>query len=257
MFNIFKRQEVSPVTEVKVEKYGSQYINYEVTERPGKPLVFVFSGVDTVPGRCRTSYYGFHNTLDANVVHIADNFGAFGCYFLAISRDESINQAFCALVHKIREELGVPLESTYFVGTSKGATTAIIASLSEGGGTVIAGEPQIKLGDFVYHDNWQSSLSSSALSQVIAGRIDDGEREYLNELVEKAIKRNASDYRGNIEILYGEKTGYHWRHLRHLEPYFATTSFDMKRLVLVDCGIETHNDIIGVFQQKIRQTKFS
>lgn len=256
MFNIFKRQEVSPETVVKVDKSGSQYINYELTERPGKPLVFVFSGVDTVPGRCRTSYYGLHNALDASVVHIADNFGAFGCYFLAISRDESINQAFCALVHKIRVELSVPLESTYFVGTSKGATTAILASLSEGGGKVIAGEPQIKLGDFVYHDNWQSSQSSAALSQVIAGRIDEEEREYLNALVEKAIKRNASDYRGKIEILYGEKTGYHWRHLRHLEPYFTTTNFDMDRLVLMDCGIETHNDIIGVFQEKIRYTRF-
>jgi hypothetical protein len=257
MFNIFKRQEVPSKTVVKVEKYDSQYINYELTERPGKPLVFVFSGVDTVPGRCRTSYYGFHKTLDASVVHIADNFGAFGCYFLAIARDESINKAFCAVVNKIREELSVPLESTYFVGTSKGATTAILASLSEGGGTVIAGEPQIKLGDFVYHDNWQSSQSSSALSQVIAGRVDEEEREYLNTLVENAIKRNAPDYRGNIEILHGEKTGYHWRHLRHLEPYFATTNFDMERLILVDCGIETHNDIIGVFQEKIRHTRFT
>lgn len=105
MFNIFKRQQVSTKTEVRVDKSGSQYINYELTERPGKPLVFVFSGVDTVPGRCRTSYYGFHNTLDASVVHIADSFGAFGCYFLAIARDESINQAFYALIRKIREEL--------------------------------------------------------------------------------------------------------------------------------------------------------
>ncbi|WP_370244183.1 hypothetical protein [Alteromonas abrolhosensis] len=257
MFNIFKRQQVPAKTTVRVDKSGSQYINYELTVRPGKPLVFVFSGVDTVPGRCRTSYYGFHNTLDASVVHIADNFGAFGCYFLAISRDESINEAFHTLVRKIREELGVPLESTYFVGTSKGATTAILASLSEGGGTVIAGEPQIKLGDFVFHDSWQSSPSSPALSQVIAGRIDEEEREYLNTLVENAIKRNATNYRGKIEILYGEKTGYHWRHLRHLEPYFATTNFDMKRLTLVDCGIETHNDIIGAFQEKIRDTKFS
>lgn len=257
MFKLFKRHQVSTKTRVRVDKSGSQYINYELTERPGKPLVFVFSGVDTVPGRCRTSYYGFHNTLDASVVHIADNFGAFGCYFLAISRDESINQAFHALVHKIRLELGVPLERTYFVGTSKGATTAILASLSEGGGTVIAGEPQIKLGDFVFHENWQSSPSSPALSHVISGRIDEGERDYLNTLVEKAIVRDASDYRGQIEILYGEKTGYHWRHLRHIEPYLATTNFDMKRLVLVDCGIETHNDIIGVFQDKIRHTKFS
>ncbi|MCB4438241.1 hypothetical protein LHL20_18580 [Alteromonas sp. McT4-15] len=257
MFNLFKRQPVSSKTTVRVEKSGSQYINYELTERPGKPLVFVFSGVDTVPGRCRTSYYGFHNTLDASVVHIADNFGAFGCYFLAISRDESINQAFHALVNKIREELGVPLESTYFVGTSKGATTAILASLSAGGGKVIAGEPQIKLGDFVFHDGWESSHSSPGLSHVIAGRIHEEERDYLNTLVEKAIKESASDYQGHIEILYGEKTGYHWRHLRHLEPYLATTNFDMTRLVMEDCGIETHNDIIGAFQEKIRHTKFS
>ena len=257
MYNIFKKmQGMSVQTSVQVYKSGTTYINYEVTERPGKPLVFVFSGVDSIPGRCITSYYGFHTTLDASVVHIVDNFGAFGCYFLAIARDESINQAFYTLVHNIREELGVPLESTYFVGTSKGATTAILASLAEGGGTVIAGEPQIKLGDFVYHDNWQSSPSSQALSHVIAGRIDEDEREYLNTLVEKAIKTNAPDYRGKIEILYGEKTGYHWRHIRHLAPYLETTNFDMTRLRLLECGIATHNDIIGVFQEKIRHTRF-
>ncbi|MFT6533889.1 MAG: hypothetical protein ACJASC_003455, partial [Limimaricola cinnabarinus] len=89
------------IIEVGAFKHGLHLLNWEATFRPGRPLVVVFSGVDTVPTRCKTSYYGLHAHLDASVAHIHGNFGAHGNYLLRRGGDDRIQEAVLALLRML------------------------------------------------------------------------------------------------------------------------------------------------------------
>jgi hypothetical protein len=145
------------ICEDKIYKYKNRYVVYAVHRRPlSQKIVFVFSGVDSIPGFCRMSYFGLAQKIDANVVHVMDNYGAHGCYLLNISGDNQIRNAVVSLIRQVSEELVKGIAETYFIGTSKGATTAIAYALMFGSGKVICGEPQILIGDFIYQKNWEN-----------------------------------------------------------------------------------------------------
>lgn len=135
-------------------KFKNRYLIYSLKKRPVETLTFIFSGVDATSGFCRMSYYGLREQLNSNVVHIMDNYGAHGCYLLSIAGDRQVRNAVVSLIRSLQTELGISNDKTYFVGTSKGATTAIAYALMVGGGVVVAGEPQIMLGDFIFNKNW-------------------------------------------------------------------------------------------------------
>jgi hypothetical protein len=234
-----------------VFKSNSIYINYSFTLRIGKPLVVVFSGVDSIPGRCLSSYYGYQKTLNSSVLHVIDNFGAHGNYLLSIARDFSIRQAVCDLIKIIQLDANVDLSNTYFIGTSKGATSAICYSLLLGGGTVIGGEPQVLLGDFLYNENWRENNELQAIAYVMCGRLDERDKLYLNGMLIDIFVGNGKDYKGQIYIYYGKTTGYHWRHIRHLPDILERSNISDTIIKFKEFDIAHHNEIIPIFQQSV------
>lgn len=225
-----------------VVKEGPIYLNYEMTVRQSNKLVIVFSGVDNYPSRNIASYYGYHNKLNANVLHIFDNFGAHGCYLLSINNDFTIQKLVARLIKKIIAELGLNIDDTFFVGTSKGGTTALFYSFLLQGGNVLAGEPQIKIGDFVYHSGYNDSMLSQSISYTMTGSVEKNQ-SILNDLVLDCLKKNEKKYGGRTEIIYGSETGYYDKHIRFLEG--------VNGIELMKFKFSHHNDCIPVFQERI------
>jgi hypothetical protein len=230
----------------RLHKFKNRYVTYTVRPRPdSKKLAFVFSGVDATPGTCRMSYFALGEKLDATVVHIMDNFGAHGCYLLSVAGDQQIRNAVIALIRLLQEEFSCTDKQTYFLGTSKGATTAIVYALMTGGGNVLCGEPQILIGDFIFSERWQELEQWRSLAYAMLGRVDPCDRPLLNRVVLDIVERYGSRFKGEIAIDVGD-TGYLEKHVSHLQALSRDLGIDNR--IHIKCHEFTkHDEVIPVF----------
>jgi hypothetical protein len=230
----------------RLYKFKNRYLTYTVRPRQdSKKLAFVFSGMDATPGTCRASYFALGDTLDATVVHIMDNFGAHGCYLLTVAGDTQIRNAVIALIRLLQKEFACTDKQTYFLGTSKGATTAIAYALMTGGGTVLCGEPQILLGDFILSERQLVLEQMRSVAYAMTGRIDQCDRPVLNRVVLDIAEQYGPRFRGEITIYVGN-TGYLQKHVSHLQALSTELGFANK--IHVKCHEFTkHEEVIPVF----------
>ncbi|QOL24416.1 hypothetical protein LP316_08540 [Thalassotalea sp. LPB0316] len=242
--------DVNP-QEDRLFKSKNRYLIYSIKKRTASnKLVFVFSGVDATPGFCRMSYYSLHEELNENTVHVMDNYGTHGCYLLNVSGDAQIRNVTISLIKELQQELNISLENTYFVGTSKGGTTALLYSLMLGGGNVLAGEPQIKLGEFIYGDRWEDLEQFRALAYAILGRVDVDDKEKLNQLVFEIIERYGPRYKGKIEIIYGSNTGYGPTHIFPFYELSQKVEID-GRIKLFEQEFSDHGEVVQPFLDRL------
>jgi hypothetical protein len=241
---------VQSAPEDRIYKFKNRYLIYSIQKRATtNKLAIIFSGVDSTAGFCRMSYYSMKDRLNATVVHIMDNFGAHGCYLLGISGDQQIRNATISLIRELQRELGLSLKETYFIGTSKGASISIAYAMMCGGGTVIGGEPQIHIGDFIYSPSWEGLEQWRSIAYAILGRVSPDDKEQLNKLIPDIIERYGPRFNGTIEMHYG-KTGYWENHLFHLQNQMSRLKIDSK-LNCVGHNFQNHNDVIPVFEEAI------
>ena len=241
--------------EIRVFEQGQLRLVYEMTIRPGKPLVVVFSGVDTHAGRCATSYYGLHWQLDASVVHIHDNFGAHGNYLLQLNQDPEVGWATVNLLRQIMAETGTRPRDLWLVGTSKGATTALCMALMLRGRNCIAAEPQILLGDFFYPENrdWNALEELRSLAYAMMGRVDVEDKTTLNAIVPTLMRRWLPKYKGKALVVFGRGTGYYQQHIVHLDnalKQVQSTAPEIAqglRVTLREEPFKKHIDVVPVF----------
>lgn len=232
------------ICEDRVFKYKNRYLIYALHKQAdSKKLVFVFSGVDSTPGACRMSYFALGKSLNANVVHIMDNYGTHGCYLLSVGGDQQIRNVVLQLIKTLQQEL--VCNDIYFIGTSKGATEAIIYSLIVGEGTVICGEPQVKLGDFIFNNEFGTLEQWRSLAYAITGRVDEADRAHLNEMIPDIVLRYGYRYRGTMEVHVGN-TGYYQNHVKYLVDYMNDAGLS-KCIKVVSHDFKQHNDVVGVF----------
>lgn len=237
----------------RLYKFKNRYLTYTVRPRPdSKKLAFVFSGMDATPGTCRMSYFALGDTLDATVVHIMDNFGAHGCYLLSIASDTQIRNVVISLIRLLQEEFSCTDKQTFFLGTSKGATTAIVYALMTGGGTVLCGEPQILLGDFLLSERQLALDQMRSVAYTMTGRINPSDRPLLNRVVLDIAERYGPRFRGEITIHVGD-TGYLDKHVSHLQSLSRELGFDDK--IHIKCHeFAKHDDVIPVFLEATAST---
>jgi hypothetical protein len=241
--------------QIRVFEQGRLRLIYETTIRPGKPLVVVFSGVDTQAGRCATSYYGLHWQLDASVVHIHDNFGAHGNYLLQLDTDPEVGWATVNLLRQLMAETGTRPRDLWLVGTSKGATTALCMALMLRAGNCIAAEPQILLGDFFYPDNrdWSAQEDLRAMAYAMMGRVDAEDKTVLNAIVPTLLRRWLPQYKGKALVIFGKGTGYYSQHIVHLDDALKRVQADAAavaktlRVTLREEPFSRHIDVVPVF----------
>lgn len=237
-----------------VYKYKNFFLNYVLKYRPGRPLVIIFSAVDSFPGRNLTSYFGYQNSLDASVLHIVDNFGAHGCYYMQIHGESDVSEGFASLIQYVMSVCGVPLKDTWFCGTSKGASAAMYYSLRFGGGNCILGEPQIMVGDFLFKDGEPQNEAARAIAYTMTGRVSASDQIELNTIIPNIARQNLKKWAdgGGQAVLYvSELTGYLWRHVRHLQEILKEYPEAEKNFHICVKNFNSHNDVSGVFKMAL------
>lgn len=241
--------------EDRVFNFKGRHIVHSVHGRPAsRRLMIMFSGIDATPGTTRMSYFGLGKSLDATVVHIKDGFGTHGSYLLSVAGDEQVRNAVLALIRELQAECGVDNDRTFLVGTAKGGTSALAYGLMLGGGHVIAGEPQVRLGQFLYGDatggddvaEWQRAVAYAML-----GRVDPDDRARLDDIVTGVARRYASRFRGSIEVMVGN-TGCFENHVTPLLEVLVENGRG-------DCvsvtryGFPEHGGVVPPFVARLRE----
>lgn len=237
---------------IGVEKHGANYINYELTHRPGRPLVVVFSGVDSRPARCSTSYYRYHRQLNCSVLHIADTFGAHGNYLICLGRNKSVVEAVASIVRRTMAATATPLDQVYLIGSSKGGTTALCLSMVLGGGHCLVAEPQVRLGKFLFTDDWKNDPVAVSISYVMMGRMNIRDAEFLDKLVLSFFWQHLPSYKGRIEIMFGNGTSYLRDHVRLIPQAIAGAGREAEICTLHEVDTQTHDAIARPFDAWIR-----
>ncbi|MHA7133486.1 DUF6270 domain-containing protein [Oerskovia turbata] len=205
----------------EVHVYLRRHLVYSVHERSESGrIVFVFPGLDSTPGVTGMSHWRLGAELDATVVHLKDHVGAHGCYLLSVSGDHQIRNVALSLIRELIARYSVPPEGVYFVGTSKGGTSAIAYGLMHGSGRVIAGEPQIALGTFLYQGPEQREWQRSVV-YALFGRVDEGDRDAADDLVPSIFTRYGSRFRGSMSIVCGSGAGHRHAHIERLTALVA------------------------------------
>ncbi|GAO68749.1 hypothetical protein [Comamonas sp. E6] len=237
-----------------VYKYKNFFLNYVLKYRPGRPLVIIFSAVDSFPGRNLTSYFGYQKNLDASVLHLIDNFGAHGCYYMKINGDSDISEGFAHLIQEVILNCNVSLSETWFCGTSKGASAALFFSLKLGGGNCLLGEPQIMIGDFLFENKEPKNESARSIAYTMTGKIDGSVQSSLNAILIDMGDRYFREWAlgGGRAILYvSEYTGYMWRHVRHLKKLLEKFPEADKKFCIKVEKFLNHNDVADIFKNAL------
>lgn len=222
-------------------KFKKIYLKYSLKKKKSDKLFVVFSGMtSTEPGVNAMSYYGLRDQLAGNVLHIADSFGNHGCYLLSISGDTEIQEAVIALINKVMVEQNISKENLFLVGTSKGATSAIMFGLRLGFGNIICGDPQIKLGDEFFDIQ---ALTWDSVAYVMTGRIDPDDRKQLNDLIEEFFSEYGESFEGNMVVLTCQR--YFEMHGKPLIEYIE--KYNVKGIDVKGLEIATHKEIIEPF----------
>lgn len=236
----------------RVFKFKNRYLIYAVHPRPeSKKLVFIFSGVDATAGTCRMSYFGMGNEINATVVHIMDHQGAHGTYMLRVAGDNQICNVVVALIRELQAEFGCAKNDTYFTGTSKGASIAILYALMTGGGHVIGGEPQIRIGDFIYAKGWEKGEMWRSMAYAITGRVNEGDREHINELFAGIVRQYGSRFIGSMNIAVGN-TGYWENHLAYFSELVKEHKLDDK-VTIHRYPFTDHDDVKTIYADMIHE----
>lgn len=247
---VFFNDRGDDVTIESIYKYGKEYITFSLCVKKGsKGLSVIFSGVDQKPSRNSFSYYKMRDSLKCSVLHVKDNFGNHGCYFLRISKEKWIQNAVRDLVAKVIDLLKVDKHNVYLLGTSKGGTEALITAFNLGYGKVVAGEPQICLGNYLMARGWEGSNVFKNIVYTMCGDILLEDKDFLNKVLLSDLESLASGFDGSVTLIHGD-TGYY---PIHIEPFLDfSKSFDFG-VNVIHSSFDKHNDVIPIFQDYVHE----
>lgn len=240
----------------KTFRRGPVSINY-ITNfhelNTNKPLLVVFPSVNPTPGFCIASYFAFNNNKDFNVIHVIDNYGSHGSYFLKKGTGSDLLEILVDFLKTFVDPALKESQRVVFAGTSKGASIALMASGYFDGIHCIAGEPQIHLGSFLMNNDGFKNEACRAIAYDVLGRASLEDRSCLDTLIHDKIKSRLPEWRSHVTILVGETTGYLYWHIDHLMKDVRENELSQQYFELRIGDYSSHNDVIDVFIQTMRE----
>lgn len=185
--------------------YAEKPVNYllEGVNAEGKAnsLAVVFTAMAEL-GDFTYNYRASLQSFPGARLYILDDFGNQGAYYLASDRNLAEFRSVQSLIRTVMGELGVMDHDVIALGSSKGATAALLHGTTLGVGQVYAGAPQYRIGNFVKtpHPN---------VLDYVAGGTNDAAIRWLNDIAFKVLASGVR--RTRITVLTGERDS-HYRH---------------------------------------------
>lgn len=129
-------------------KRGLNYLEIDSSsDDSSAPLVFVFTAMAPI-GDFSYNYKATLDKIPAHCFYIMDDFGDQGSYYLQEKNDRSIFETVQSFITEKMEKHSIQ-QAVYFLGTSKGATAALLHGLMFEEAQIFIGAPQTKIGSFL------------------------------------------------------------------------------------------------------------
>jgi len=224
----------------------SYVTNFETIDLQ-KPLLVIFPAVNSSPGFCLASYFAFNGNQEFNVIHIIDNYGAHGSYFLTRMASEDMMDVLIDLLRRYVAPIQGSGRDIIFAGTSKGASIALMAAGHFDNVHCVAGEPQIKLGEFLLDKDGFKNEASRSIAYSIRGTVSVDDREFFNTLILDRITANLPTWSSPVTVLAGATSGYLYWHIEHLMNEVEKHPGALPYFQLRIGQYSSHNDVIDAF----------
>lgn len=167
----------------------------------------------------RASLEGFPGAC----LYILDDFGDQGSYYLASDRNLAEFRSVQSLIRTVTGDLRVEGKDVLMLGSSKGATAALLHGTTLGVGKVYAGAPQYRIGNFVRnpHPN---------ILEYVAGGTDEAATRWLNDIAFRIL--SSGSRRTDVTVLVGERDSHHRHHTVPLIDELRMLGYSPENLVV-------------------------
>jgi len=160
---------------------GKKDIKYIFNERKNSDkLIVTFPGFAS-PG-VPPQYNYVRTLMDCNChkLYILDDHGPRGSYLIGENKDHSLEESVMSLITNICETYNIKPKNVILQGSSKGGYCALYFGIKYNFGYVIAGGPQIYLGNYLL------SIVPEVAEYIAGGKSED-DRDYLNGLLNSCL----------------------------------------------------------------------
>ncbi len=243
--------DLVPYEWVIQEQTSDDGIKYMFFPSPGSNrLVVIFQAINRKPGY---NYIGTLSGLPTNRLYIKDEYGddpsTRTSYYVGPDRSETIAVAVQKLIVEIANACDADLRRAIFCGSSKGGFAAMYHAYLAHAGYVVAGGPQVLLGNFL-NSSSESSVHPPIL-RYLAGNNSHESVIWANELLFNKIA-SASEPYPQLYIHVGRDEPHYKNHVIPLIEYLASHGMTIPTIDLADYG--THEELAEHFPAYLRRT---
>lgn len=211
--NKFIKRVLKDEREFKVGD-DSERIKYVLQENKNSDqLLVVFSGF---PSEGKPPVYNYlwpFRNLKCNKLYILDDFGDDyrGTFYLGTNEDWFLVDEITNLISYIKKRLEVKNENITLTGSSKGGYASLYYAIKDNYGSVIVGEPQVLLGDYLTIVPEHLPVFAN-----IMGEYSDEKKNKLNASLLDVVEQS-NEFPYKIQILCGKGNKYYLNnHIKHL-----------------------------------------
>lgn len=226
---------------------GIKYVLYP--NRESSHLIVVFQAVSKNPG------YNYIRTLkDVNVskLFIKDDYGTDtdtrSSYYLGPNKSFTIANNTIKLIEKIRKDLNIQKENVICAGSSKGGFASIYFGYRGGYGHIIAGGPQVLLGNYLSKGKIGESENNVSNSRLIlkylTEEITQENIDWANDILFNVINEN-HNHDTHLSLHVGKGEPHYENHVVPFIKFMEETGRINVNLSLGDYN--THNELATHF----------
>lgn len=234
------------------ERTGASGLKYLLYKKPrSKKLLVVFQAINKNP---TYNYVGLLKDENVHKLFIKDVYGnekfTKTSYYLNHNTNFDVENSVEKLVEKVLDEVGLYKEDIIFAGSSKGGFAALYYAYKMGAGHVIAGGPQVLLGNYLSKGHEEQSVGKNIFISMF-GEINDNNIDLANKILPNLL--NNTEHK-NIDI--NIHVGYWEPHFKeHIEPFMRlATENEITNITLHLNDYDTHSGLAKYFPPYFKKT---
>lgn len=234
------------------ERTGTSGLKYLLYKKPkSRKLLVVFQAINKNP---TYNYVGLLKDENVHKLYIKDVYGeeviTKTSYYLSYNTKFDVENSVVKLIEKVLSEVGLDIKDVIFSGSSKGGFAALYYAYKLGAGHVIAGGPQILLGNYLSKGHEEQTIGKNIFNSMF-GEINKKNINTANAILPDLLNR--TNYR-NVDV--NIHVGYWEPHFKdHIEPFmkFAAEN-QIKNITLHMDDYDTHSGLATYFPPFFKKT---
>lgn len=228
---------------------GLKYLLYKKSK--STKLLVVFQAINKNP---TYNYVGLLREANIHQLYIKDDYGQESStktsYYLNLNTKFDVEDSIVKLINKVLNEINLTINDVIFSGSSKGGFASLYYAYKLGAGHVIAGGPQVLLGNYLSKGHEESSVGKN-IFKTMFGEINDKNIETANNILPNIL--NNTEFK-NIDV--NIHVGYWEPHFEeHIQPFMNYAKNNMLENISVHTNdYDTHSGLATYFPPYLMNT---